>query len=186
LAPGMRVPDSYIDQFLYTCTAVIERAQHDKVTASLRAAAVRLFQQQSDSLRGQVLHGLLPPFFDRYCHHLLEMKQGFRGFRLCIPEKGMDRRQPEVACGHATATLRFQPVKEGSDAHLGDAGHRELLRLYHLPFLEIPEQELEGISLGPDGVGAHILLPGQEVGEELRQVEGEISRLHTAGLPRTG
>ena len=80
----------------------------------------------------------------------------------------MDRRQPEIACGHATPTLRFQPVKEGSDAHLGDARHREFLRRYPLPFLEISEQKLESNSIGPDGVRTYILLPEQVIGEELR------------------
>src|SRR2546421_10569208 len=48
------VADAYIDQFLYPCAAVIECAQHDKVTASLRATAIWLFQQEKDSLWGQV------------------------------------------------------------------------------------------------------------------------------------
>jgi hypothetical protein len=165
----MRVPDTQIDQFLDTCATVIERAQHDQVTASLRATAVWLFQQQPDSLRGKVLYGSLPPFFDQYCHHLLEMEEGFRGFGLCIPEKGMDRRQPEVACGHSAPALRFHPVKEGNDALLDEARHGDLLRRYSLLFLEILEQELERIPVGADGIGAHILLSGQVIRQELRK-----------------
>src|SRR6266566_346496 len=92
IGTGDEVPDAYIDQFLYPCAAVIECAQHDQITASLRATAIWLFQQETDALRGQVLYGLLLPFFDRYGDHLLEMEQGFWCLRLCIPEKGMDRR----------------------------------------------------------------------------------------------
>jgi hypothetical protein len=32
-------------------------------------------------------------------------------------------------------------------------------------------------------LGAHILLPEQVIGKELRQVDGEISRLHMGCLP---
>jgi hypothetical protein len=39
-----------------------------------------------------VLYGLLLAFFDWYGNHLLEVEQGFGGLRLCIAEKGMDRR----------------------------------------------------------------------------------------------
>jgi hypothetical protein len=98
----------------------------------------------------------------------------------------MERRQPEVACAHTAPTLRFQPVKEANDALLDDARHGDLLRRYPLAFLKILEQELESIPVGPYGVGAYILLPGQVIGQELRQVEGEISRLHLSRLPCSG
>src|SRR5437660_5491105 len=64
----------------------------------------------------------------------------------------MDRRQPEVACGHSAPTLRFHPVKEGNDALLDDARHGELLRRYALLVLEILEQELERIPVGAYGM----------------------------------
>ena len=98
----------------------------------------------------------------------------------------MDRRQPEVACGHSAPALRFQPVKEGNDALLDEARHADLLRRYSLLLLEILEQELERIPVGAYGIGAHILLSGQVIRQELRQVDGEISRFHRRFLPGLG
>src|SRR5438270_255623 len=80
------------------------------------------------------------------------------------------------AAGHGASCSLF----------LYDARHGDLLRRYPLPFLELLEQELESIPVGPYGVGAHILLPGQVIGHELRQVDGKISWFHMSHLPCSG
>ena len=86
-----------------------------------------------------------------------------------VAAERLDHREALVAGGGRAAPLGFQPVQEPQDAGPVDVGQAQPLGWYALGVVEPGEEQLDRVSVRGDGPGRGRALPGEVIGEELRQ-----------------
>jgi len=163
------VGDVEVAELLDAGSGVVGQGEQDGVPDSACAGGAGLGEQRPDLVSAQVTQvqgrGLLLP--DRQnLGDLVEVVGLLDGG---VAAERLDHGEALVAGGCRAAPIGFQPAQELQDAATVDVDQPQPLGRYVLDVFEPGEQQLHGVAVGGDGPGRGGALPGEVVGEELRQ-----------------
>ena len=118
------------------------------------------------------------------CENTLDLRGVLRRLKGHISKERMDRRQAEVPRSHADPVVLFQMVQELADQGRGDLLELKLRGTGVQVLLGELQQPTERISIGGDGVWAHLTLLHQSLQEESLEQRSEARHVAHADLPQ--
>ena len=89
-----------------------------------------------------------------------------RGPQRRIVEKGVDRREADIAAASTGATLLLEIIEKRADHRRVEIVQRHRRRRFAKPLLGKAQEQAEGVAVARDGVRTGPLLAQEPVGEE--------------------
>ena len=148
---------------------VVEGGEQDRVSQPAPGGWVWFGQESLDLVAAEVAHvdGGGPLLLDG--DDLGALVEELWPFDRGIPDKRFDDGEALVAGRRRVAAFGFEPVQEAEHGGAIEVGEAQLFGWCSLLVAEPGEQQPDGVSIGGDGLGGQVPLPGQVVGEEFRQ-----------------
>ena len=148
---------------------VVEGGEQDRVAQPAPGGWVWFGQESLDLVASEVAHvdgrSLLLLDGDDLGGLVEELWPFDRG----IPDKRFDDGEALVAGRRRVAAFGLEPVQEAEHGGAIEDGEAQFFGWCSLLVTEPGEQQPDGVSIGGDGLGGQVPLPGQVVSEEFRQ-----------------